>query len=340
MSLGKLSLLELIGTVYMDEKQQLFFVLTGSCRAQDSESPCDQTILARMVFEWKHSFIAPGSFRTLSAPGYRITKYINPSEFTSADLERYIENLNASKSYAITHNKPGPEDDGRYRIKVYIYCAPCACQVATALDICQYSDKKAFVDFCVRIDHRQKTSCPSSASRIEGLISVVDYLKEEETNVGYLMSDMIVKYLKWIDREWLEQQIYDYTEADRLATPSPANQLTRIARFHGEEHSCAAIVLLGEADYCVPLMEAPPFRPFESGRLPRETQLFRYSQKYNYSTLDDLYWERKYMGTYSPRAPLPPRRPAPAGSDTTETLESAQRGSKRPRSATEDQEGS
>lgn len=337
MSLGKLSLLELTGTVHMDEKQQLFFVLTESCRAQNSESPCDQTILARMAFEWKHSFIAPGGFRTHSAPGYRITKYINPSEFTSADLEKYVENLNARKLYAITNNEPRPEDDGRYRIKVYIYCAPCACQVATALDICEHSDNKAFVDFCIRIDHRQKTSCSSSASRIEGLISVVGHLKEEET-VGYLMSNWGVKRMKWIDREWLEQQIYDYTEEDRLATPLPANQLTRIAKSHGEEHSCAAIVLLGEADYCVPLMEAPPFRPFESGRLPRETQLFKYQLKY--STLGDLYWERKYLGTYSPRAPFPPRRPAPAGSDTTETLESAQRGFNRPRSATEDQEGS
>ena len=322
----------------MDEKQQLFFVLTESCRAQDSESPCDQTSLAKMAFEWKHSFIAPASFQTLSAPGYRITKYINPSEFTSADLERYVENLNARKSYAITHNEPEPEDDGRYRIKVYIYCAPCACQVATALDICWHSDKKAFMDFCIRIDHRQKTSCSLSASKIEGLISVVDHLKEEETKGGWALSDMRAKHMKSIDREWLEQQIYDYTEEDRLATPSPANQLFRIAKFHGEEHSCAAIVLLGEADYCVPLMEAPPFRPFESGRLPRETQLFRYSQKY--STSNKWCWERNYMGTYSPRAPLSPRRPAPAGSDTTETLESAQRGSKRPRSAIEDQEGS
>lgn len=337
MSLGKLSLLELIGTVHMDPKQQLFFVLTESCRAQGSNSPCDQTNLGTMAFEWKHSFIAPGSFRTRSAPGYRITKYLDPSEFTSANLERYVEDLNARKSYAITHNEPGPEDDGRYRIKVYIYCAPCACQVATALDICERSDKKAFVDFFIRIDHRQKTSCSSSASRIEGLISVVDHLKEEETKVGYL-SDWGVRRMKWIDREWLEQQIYDYTEEDRLATPLPANQLTRIAKSHGEEHSCAAIVLLGEADYCVPLMEAPPFRPFESGRLPREPQLFKYQLKY--STLNDLYWERMYMGTYSPKAHLLPRRPAPAGSDTTETLESAQRGFNRPRSATEDQEGS
>ena len=85
------------------------------------------------------------------------TKYINPSEFTSTDLGRYVENLNVLKSYVITYNEPGPEDDGRYRIKVYIYCAPYAWQVANALDICRHSDKKAFAEFCIWIDHRQKT---------------------------------------------------------------------------------------------------------------------------------------------------------------------------------------
>ena len=41
--------------------------------------------------------------------------------------------------------------------------------------------------------------------------------------------------MQWIDREWLEQQIDDYTEKDRLATLSAANQLARITKSHGQD---------------------------------------------------------------------------------------------------------
>ena len=340
MSSGKLLLLGLIGTVFLENTLKIFFVLTKSCRAQDSDPCCDQTTLGTMSFEPKYSFITPKSVQTRSAPGYRITKHIEPSALTNADLEKYVENQNAIKAYAISNNEPVPEDDGHYRVKVYIYCPPCACQVATALDICHYRDKKDFIDFYIRIDHRQKTSCSASASWIEGLVSIVDHLKDKERSQDHSMGDITINNMKALDREWIERQVYDYTEEDRLVTLSSANQLARIAKFHLTEPSVAAIILLGEADYCVPLMGVPPFRPFESGRLPRETQLFKNWQRFVWSSIG-WHWEREYIGTFSSRAPLPPRRPAPVDSNTTEILESAQRGSKRPRSSTsDDQKGS
>lgn len=238
------------------------------------------------------------------------------------------------KTHAITHGEPVPQDDGRYHVKVYIYCAPCACQVATALIICQYRDKNDLVDFCIRLDYRQMTSCSASVSRIEGLIAVIHHLKETEKRDLH-SGEYEAEQLKAFDREWLEREVYDCTEEDGLATLSPIAQLARIATLHEKEESCAAIILLGEADYHVPLMGVPPFRPFEPGRLPMETQMFRNFQKYH-RQLGKWSWERDYMGTYSPKDPLPPRRPAPSGSDTTQTLESAQRGSKRPRSSTSD----
>ena len=287
-----------------------------------------------MSFVGGNSFIAPGSVQTRSAPGYRITKYIHPSNFTYVDLEKYVENQNAMRAHAIANDEVAPEDHDRYHVRVYIYCPPCACQIATALDICLYRDKKDFVEFYIRIEHRLKTCCSASSSRIEGLVSVVDYITR--TEIGSSQLDTTVEKLKVIDREWLERQIYDYTEADRFETLSPADQLTRIARTHrfSPNPSVAAIIMLGEVDYNVPLMVAPPFRPFESGRLPRENQLFRNWLGFQCS------WEREFLGTYSAKYPLPPKRPAPVDSSTAQTLERAQRGSKRPRSSASDEEGS
>ena len=280
-------------------------MLTECCRAQDSETPCDQLSLGEMSFMGRYSFIAPGSVWTHSAPGYRFTKYITPSKFHSIDFERYLEDRSAMKARALANDESEPDVDGPFRVGVYIYCPPCACQVATALDICQYSHKKDFMDFYIRIDNRQRTSCSASTSRIEGLLSVVDYMKEMERGEAYQYN---VDKLKLIDREWLERCVYSYTEEDHLASLSPANELARIAKLHSGDEKCAAIIMLGEADYGVPLVGVPPFPPFEPGRLPRETQLFKMELK-PYSS---WHWEREFIGNYTPNNPLPSRRPAAA----------------------------
>ncbi len=142
-----------------------------------------------------------------------------------------------------------------------------------------------------------------------------------------------------IDREWLERQIYEYTKEDRLSMLSPKNQLARVVELHSKEPSCAAIVMLGEADFSIPLMGVPPFRPFESGRLPRETQLFKIFGQYN-SVVQHSIYEREYMGTYSPRAPLQSKQPPAVGLNKTHARESPERATIRPRSSTPDKEDS
>ena len=128
-----------------------------------------------------------------------------------------------------------------------------------------------------------------------------------------------------------------------MATLSPTNQLAHIAELHKGEELCAAIVLLGKADYLVPLMGVPPFRQFEPGRVPRETQLFRYWQdleKKSSSKSWSLFWRRDPMGTFSTAPPSPPRQPPLAKPDGTKAKESAERGTKRSRSSASDEEGS
>ena len=291
-----------------------------------------------MSFSEKYSFIAPGSVRTRSAPGYRIFKHIDPANsnrtgFTRAELDKHIQDHNAIKADAIANGDSEPEDNDLYHVRVYIYCPPCACQIATALDICRYRNKNNFVYFFIRIDHRLKTCCSASFSSVEGLISVIDYIKEREKS--NTLRGREVARLGAIDREWIERNIGDYTEEDHLAMLPPASQLKRIAK---EGMDCVAVIILGEADYSIPLMGVPPFRPLDSGPLPRETYIFRHEQKILSSR--EWYWDKVFMGTYTSSDPLPPKRPAPIGSDTIQMPESTQRASKRPRSSTSDAEGS
>ena len=82
-------------------------MLTDCCRAQSSETPCDQLSLAEMSFAGKYSFIAPGSRKTHSAPGYRFTKYITPSKFHFIDFAKYIQDRGTMKAHAVAAGRAG-----------------------------------------------------------------------------------------------------------------------------------------------------------------------------------------------------------------------------------------
>ena len=291
-----------------------------------------------MSFTDKHCFIPSRTSYTGSSPGYWIAEHIKPQNFTFIDLEKFVENHVALQAHAIAELRDLPIEN-QFSVKLYVYCPPCACQVATALNICQSVNKSRHLDIRIRVDYRQSTSCSMSSSRIDGLVSLIDYIKTEESKSQ--ISENADKRLKAIDRQWLEQIVYDYEEEVQMTTQSPANQLCHIVRPHQDESLCAAIIILGEADYCIPLMEAPPFPPSKPGRTPQETQLYRMFQTFDSTALKPHWsWRRHYMGTYSRKEPLKKKRPAPVMLDTgTEGHESEPR-SKRSSTSQPNQVGS
>ena len=250
-------------------------------------------------------FVPPGAYQIGSSPGHWIAKDIDPQKFTSIDLEKLAETHRTLQVHAIDEGETALPIESQFSVKLYIYCPPCACQIATALEICRSAGKSLYLDIRIRVDYRQPTSCSLSSSRIDGLASLIDYIKRQESSSD--LSEYEKADLKAVDRQWLEQTIYDYEEEVQITTPSPANRLSHIVRPHKGEDSCAAIVILGEADYCIPLMGAPPFPPFKTGRMPQETQLYRSIQGYDHK----WHWKRHYMGTYSRRYPLTKKRPVP-----------------------------
>ena len=148
--------------VYLDAKTKIFFILTEQCRKQGSGTPCDQMNLGDMSIRYSdtNSFLAPGSLQTGSAPGYRIAKRINAQESFTADLAASTEAQDIQRvQYLMDGGEELPDPFSSYIVHVYIYCPPCACQIATALDICVYHQKSPFVEFDIRIDHHRPTSC-------------------------------------------------------------------------------------------------------------------------------------------------------------------------------------
>jgi hypothetical protein len=288
----------------------MFFVLTEQCRNEGTDSPCDQTNFGPMSFFHKHCFVPLEAHYSGSSPGHWIAKDIDPQKFTSIDLEKCAEFHRALQAHAINRGDVDLPINSQFLVKLYIYCPPCACQMATAFEVCRSVNTYPFLDIRVRVDYRQPTSCSLSSRRIDGLASLIDYIKRQESSSK--MTESIKAKLKIIDRQWLEQTIYDYDEDVQITTPSPANRLSHIVRPHTDKDLCAAIIILGEADYCIPLMGSAPFPPFKPGRMPQETQLYRSIQGYD-SIVPSVnwHWQRHYMGTYSPKKPLTKKRPVP-----------------------------
>ena len=302
--------------VFLDAKTKIFVILTEQCRKQGSGTPCDQMSLGDMSIGHydTNSFLARGSLQTGSTPGYRIAKRIDAQEFSTADLAAYIEAQDTQRVRCLMDGEEGelPDEFNSYVVHVYIHCPPCACQIATALDICVYHQKSPFVEFHIRIDHHRPASCCPSTSNIDGLISIVQYLKEAER--GVLVS-RYAEMLKAFDREWLDHAIYHASEDEIVQKPSPEDQVSHIMGYYNTRKAyqrTAAIVILGEADYCIRLIDASPFPPIESGRVPREDQIFMMSQQYIYTTRAyEWGWQREYVGNYSPKAPIVSSRPPP-----------------------------
>ena len=284
-----------------------------------------------MSFSPDHSYIAPLSIKTRTAPGYRIGRHIDPQEYTSADLNQYLQNHELLRARAAEGRKELPEDVIRHKVKVYVYCSPCACQIATALDVCQFTEKSPFVTFHVRIDYRQATSCYAPSSSLDGVCSVIDHLKSIERTDDIQVSSYEIDRIRLIDRMWLEQEEYRAGELDEALEYSPESQITRIVNYHLDVANVAAIVILGEADYCVPLLNIHPFPSFEAGSRLRENMMFMLRRRY--SPAGAWQWQRSYLASYSSKPPIIRNPSLPATVDKRQPEDPIGEKNKRPKTS-------
>ena len=277
-----------------------------------------------------NSFLAPVSLQTGSAPGHPIAKRNHAEESFPVDLATYTE---AQDVQRLRYLRDGDEPLRKfcpYIVHVYIYCPTCACQIATALDICVYPQKSPFVDFHIRIDHHRPISCCPSMTNIDGLISIVEYLKEAERL--RVLAGNFAEMVKAFHRERLDHAIYHAAEDEIAHTPSPEDRLGQIIGHHHEDEYTAAIVILGQADYCIRLVHAGPFPTIESGRVPREDQMFKLSQRYIAQNAGRR-WGREYVRKYPTKAFIVSTRPPTSSSQDLEADKSSAESRKRPRSS-------
>jgi hypothetical protein len=271
--------------VIIDAYIKLFFVLSGQCLNIQGDSTCDQNTLGNLALINTHQrgICIFASHGTRWSVGSRIIRQI--------DLSDFAYDMGAVREYRLSYrkaqsNNEEPRFDDLARLaKVYIYCAPCACLVHAAIDIGEEFGESPELEIFIRVDERLVASCCSTASRINGLSSICQEIRDRESICPSIHPEL--------DRDWIEQRVFSSEEEKyRPVTESQVKQLHRILDQHKSENKCAAIIILGEADYCSQMMRHPSFP--QSPRMPRETEI--YMMKCGF----DRAWSRNYVGTYVP----------------------------------------
>jgi hypothetical protein len=257
----------------------IYFVLTGNCMDRQLGSPCQVADLGMRISKNIDILaVNPGSI------GERIAATLKPGNFTYIDLDLLAQKSDEDNELQKTYL---PVAD------IYIYCSPCACLVATALSICSGLGQHAttFFQFSVRPDDRLISSCCPNEDRSLGLTSIVQEIKRREV-AGYSIYP-----LSPIDRQWVEQRLFEIEETEPVQSFENSVTLAKqLFASHRSNRKTAGIVLLGELEYCLQIMQSVPF--VSKPRIPRETEIFQMKKA---SILHNT-WNRTYLGTYTAKS--------------------------------------
>ena len=182
--------------------------------------------------------------------------------------------------------------------RVYIYCAPCLCQVWTAFRICNDAEglAKTLLQFCVRVDNRLVATCCQASSGAGGLAAIVDQIRSIEMDGKHLESPYQGKNIKHIDRDWIDGILYN--QEDELFQPSAIGEARSLSFIfdYGSTEEVAAIIVLGERDHLVPMLQYSPFQKPE--RTLRENQFFQVMTE-DFGAADEWSWSLFYLGSFT-----------------------------------------
>ena len=167
------------------------------------------------------------------------------------------------------------------RKKVYIYFAPCICQIWTAFRICNgaRSFAKTLLQFCVRVDNRLTATCYPAPSSAAGIAAIAEQIRSMEMDEECHLKWSDIQY---IDRDWIDQRVYiEEDEMFQTSAVDEARSLSFIFNPLSVKDKLAAVIILGERDHLVPMLQYSPFRRLE--RPPRENQFFKVQKRYDSS---------------------------------------------------------
>lgn len=186
--------------------------------------------------------------------------------------------------------------------KTFIYCAPCACLILTAVLVCDRAASTVH-EYFIRPDDRLESSCCLGQDRITGLRSIYNAVKHNEAQAGASKDHNTPIGTKYIDMLWLEERLHSLDAEDEYVefeSQPLGNVMSRV-------------VIIGEPDFLRPIT-----RKMSCSRVPREAEIWQL--QFSPGTGP---WKYKFFGTYTIRVPAMLTKPTPTTTSSSGTASSA-----------------
>lgn len=129
---------------------------------------------------------------------------------------------------------------------------------------------------------------------LDGLRALIKLFKDEEKNPGSRLNEEQRKDLEYIDRVWIEQAIFEIEDEEERVLVT--DELEHIVDKHQMNDRCYGIVVVGNVDTVVGMMNTRPF--------PQKTRRPKWGEVYHMKKTKAMgdkaaFWERKFLGTYT-----------------------------------------
>ena len=269
----------------------MLLVLTASCRLVSEGLSCESGLGQIFSHQISPHTTDPSHLANEIRPWDLPSRLLSTIELSGIGID--MEKLPELQRDAQIEGKQLAIKKGR----VYIYSAPCLCQVWTAFRICNGANgpEEALLQFCVRIDDRLTATCCRASSGIAGLAAVVDQIRSIEMEGNHLSPSYLRNNIKYIDRDWIDQRLYE--QEDELFQVSAFDEERSLSFIFNRLRpmNVAAVIVLGERDHLVPMLQYSPFQ--KSERTLRENQFF--TVKRGGDATIGRSWSLKYLGNFT-----------------------------------------
>ena len=273
-------------------------VLTAPCRLVSEDLSCESSLGQLFSYE-VNQLTDPSHLANETHPWDLASRLLSTICILGTAMD--MDTLPALQRDAQLEGKELPVE----KEKVYIYCPPCICQVWTAFRICKGAKgpEEALLQFCVRIDDRLTATCCRASSNTAKLISITEQIRSIEMDGKHLYPFYQGKNIKYIDRDWIDQRLYD--QEDELFQASAVGEARSLAFIFDQfpKKDVSAVIVLGERDHLVPMLQYPPFQKYE--KTLRENQFFQVKRQA--ATTNEWSWSLKYLGSFTAKKTKPPQ---------------------------------
>ncbi|KAK0737856.1 prion-inhibition and propagation-domain-containing protein [Schizothecium vesticola] len=223
---------------FIDELKQAspnpLVALTATCLKLSTQHPCNMLNLGREITkapQYRWPFSHASIYDTRHSLARRVDGIFN----LATDLRSELEDLGGSfvlheimTDHNLTHIL--------FPLAItYIHCAPCVCQLQTAVHLC-FTVSSTLHNYSIRPDDRLMTSCCIRQNRIDGLRSIYEAVRHSESLAVATKSPDVPIVAKYIDMVWLEERLYFLESGDNLRLPAQKIKTTQVVVLSEAEH--------------------------------------------------------------------------------------------------------